>query len=75
MRYRSDLCLTAAFGGLMIAMFLLGAILVRSAGPAAKGGRFITLSEHSEARPQPIPKGGDQVVPDIGVKDLRGALP
>ena len=54
---------------------LLGAILVRNAGPAAKGGRFITVSEHSEARPHTIPKSGDQVPPNIGDPDLRGTLP
>jgi hypothetical protein len=75
MRYRSDLCLTAALSGLMVTMLLLGAILVRSAGPAAKGGRFISVSEHTEARPHTIPKSGDQVTPDIGVTDLRGTLP
>ena len=39
MPFRSDLCLTAALSGLMVTMLLLGAILVRSAGPAEKGGK------------------------------------
>jgi hypothetical protein len=74
MRDRSDLYLIAALSGLMVTMLLLGAILVRSAGPAAKGGRFITVSEHGEASPHTIPRSGDQVGPDIGVTDLRGTL-
>ena len=75
MRYGSDLYLTAALSGLMVTMLLLGAILVRSAGPAEKGDRFIAVSEHSKTRPYTIPKSGDQAPLDIGVADMRGTLP
>ena len=73
MRYRSDLYLTAALSGLMVTMLLLGAILVQSAGPAAKGIHHV--SGHSEARPHTIPKSGELVTSDMGVTDLRGTLP
>ena len=75
MRYRFDLWLTATLSGLIVTMLLLGAILVRNAGPAPISGRFITVSERSEVRPNTVPKSGDQVTPDFGVKDLRGTLP
>ena len=75
MRYGSNLYLTAALSGLMVTMLLLGAILVRSVGPAEKGDRVITVSEHSKARTHTIPENGGRVTLDIGVVDLRGALP
>jgi hypothetical protein len=36
----SNLHLTAALSGLLVMMFLLGAILVRGVGPAEKGDRL-----------------------------------
>jgi hypothetical protein len=36
----SNLYLTAALSGLLVMMFLLGAILVRGVGPAEKGDRL-----------------------------------
>ena len=60
MRFGSNLYLTAALSGLiMVTLLLLGAIVVRSVGPE-KGGRVITVSEHSDAPEQqhPIPISG-----------------
>jgi hypothetical protein len=45
-----NLYLTAALSGLMVMMFLLGAILVRGAGPAEKADQLTTVSKHSKAR-------------------------
>jgi hypothetical protein len=76
MRFGSNLYLTAALSGLtMVTLLLLGAIIGRSAGPAEKGGRVITVSEPSEVRTHTTPENGGQVILDIGVKDLRGSLP
>jgi hypothetical protein len=76
MRFGSNLYLTAASSGLiMVTLLLLGAIVVRSVGPAEKGGRVITVSEHSEARTHTTPENGGRVTLDIGVADLRGSLP
>ena len=55
----SNLYLTAALSGLLVMMFLLGAILVRGVGPAEKGDQLTTVSKDSEAR----------------AGDLRGTLP
>jgi hypothetical protein len=45
----SNLYLTAALSGLLVMMFLLGAILVRGVGPAEKD-QLTTVSKDSEAR-------------------------
>jgi hypothetical protein len=75
MRFGSNLYLTPALTGLiMVTLLLLGAIVVRSVGPAEKGGR-VTVSEHSEVRTHTTPEKGGRVILDIGVADLRGALP
>ena len=75
MRFGSNLYLTAALSGLiMVTLLLLGAIVVRSVGPE-KGGRVITVSEHSETRTHTTPENGGRVILDIGVADLRGSLP
>jgi hypothetical protein len=75
MHYRSDLYLTATLSVLMVSMLLLGAILVRNAAPATRGGSFITVSEQVRPAPTPSPRSGDEVTPDIGIADLRGTLP
>jgi hypothetical protein len=61
MRNWSKLYLTAVLGGLTISVLLLGAIRARNEGPA----RVIAVSEHSKA----------QRTLDVGVADLRGAVP
>jgi hypothetical protein len=76
MRFGSNLYLTAALSGLtMVTLLLIGAIIVRSAGPAEKGGRVIAVSEPREVRTHTTPENGGQVILDIGVRDLRGSLP
>ncbi|MBT1514644.1 hypothetical protein KIP88_29570 [Bradyrhizobium sp. SRL28] len=61
----SDLHLTPVRTGLIIvAAFLLGAIVVR----------VITVPEHSDVRTHTTPENGGRVTPDIGVADLRGSL-
>ena len=76
MRFGSNLYLTAALSGpIMVTLLLLGAIVVRSVGPDEKGGRVVTVSEHSGARTQITPENGSRVTLDIGVADLRGSLP
>jgi hypothetical protein len=76
MRFGSNLCLTQALTGLiMVTLLLLGAIVVRSVGPAEKAGLAITVSEHSEVRTHTTPENGGRVTLDIGVADLRGSLP
>jgi hypothetical protein len=59
----------------MVTLLLLGAIIVRSAGPAEKGGRVITVSEHSDDCTHTTPENGGRVTLDTGVADLRGSLP
>ena len=44
-------------------------------GPAEKGGRVITVSEHSEVRTHTTPENEGRVALDIGVADLRRSLP
>jgi hypothetical protein len=62
----SDLHLTPARTGLIIvAAFLLGAIVVR----------VIAVPEHSDVRTNTTPESGSRVTLDIGVADLRGSLP
>ena len=73
MRYESDLWLTAAMSGLITTLFLLGAILVRSIGPAEKAAKVIAVSERSEARTTPGNQGRDTL--DIGGAELRGSMP
>jgi hypothetical protein len=66
MRFGSKLYLSPAlFGLIMIAVFSLGAIVVR----------VITVSEHSEVRMHASPGNGGRATSDIGVADLRGSLP
>ena len=69
-RFDSNLFLT---GLIMIALLLLCLMVVRSVGQE-KGGRAITVSEHSTVRIKVTPENG-RVIPDIGVADLRGSLP
>ena len=45
-RFDSNLYLT---GLMMVALLLLGLMVAQSVGPAEKGGRPITVSEHSTA--------------------------
>ena len=71
-RFDSNLYLT---GLMMVALLLLGLMVAQSVGPAEKGGRVITVSEHSEARTHTTPENGGRVTLDIGVADLRGSLP
>jgi hypothetical protein len=73
MRY-GDLILPAALSGVLATLLLVGAILVRSSGPAEKGDRFITVSKSGEARTGTTPENGGRAL-DIGVSDLRGSLP
>jgi hypothetical protein len=62
----SDLHLTPARTGLIIvAAFLLCAIIVR----------VITVFQHGEIRTHATPEAGGQGTLDVGVADLRGALP
>jgi hypothetical protein len=76
MRYGANLYLAAALSGLiMVTLLLLGAIVVRSVGPAEKDGRVFTVSKHSETRTHTTPENGGRVALDIGVADLRGSLP
>jgi hypothetical protein len=70
-RFDSNLYLT---GLMMVALLLLGLMVAQSVGPAEKGGRPITVSEHSTVRMNATPENG-RVIPDIGVADLRGSLP
>ena len=65
-RFDSNLYLT---GLIMVALLLLGLVVVRSIGPAEKGGRGYTAFEQG-----PHTNGGG-TTPDIGVADLRGSLP
>ena len=62
-------------GLIMVAVLSLGLMVVRNTEPAEKGGRVITVSEHSEARTHTTPENGGRVTLDIGVADLRGSLP
>jgi hypothetical protein len=76
MRFGSDLYQTPALTGLIIvALLVLGAIVVRSIGPAERGDGVITASEHREVRTRTIPENGGRATPDVGVADLRGSLP
>ena len=76
MRFGSNLYLTPALSGLiLVTLLLLGAIVVRSVGPAEKGGRVITVSEHSEVRTHATRENGGRVSLDVGAADLRGSLP
>ena len=62
----SDLHLTPARTGLiLLAVLLLGAIIVR----------IITGSEHDDVRTPAARENGGRVTLDVGVADLRGALP
>jgi hypothetical protein len=76
MRFESNLCLTPALSGLiMVALLVLGAIAVRSLGPAEKGDRVIAVSEHSKVSTRTTPENDGRATLDIGVADLRGSLP
>jgi hypothetical protein len=76
MRLGSNLCQTATLSGLiMLTLLLLGAIVSQSAGPAEKDVQVIAVSEHSSDCTHTTPEGRGRVTLDVGVTDLRGALP
>jgi hypothetical protein len=76
MRFGSNLHLTPALSGLiMVALLVLGALVLRSLGPAEKDDRVIAVSEHSKVSTRATPKNDGRAPLDIGVADLRGSLP